>query len=180
MCLWRLKEKVLKAEIVCQEEQALYHVFLFWLFLRASLLQTEPCDFSLKHAFSTHFKVSVRGLLTCRAPGLCNGDRYLDSSTNKTKMNCMAKHHWRGFGGSWLFSYSVFCVLCSKMQGDTEPDILTSYIEVDQSLIFAGFVFGRALVHDGNTGVADLKPAHYLWDESVGKTLIHQEEARIR
>lgn len=48
------------------------------------------------------------------------------------------------------------------MQGEISPDILTGYIEVDQPLIFASFVLGRALVHDRNTCVANLKPAHDL------------------
>lgn len=40
---------------------------------------------------------------------------------------------------------------------------LTRHIKVDQALVFANFVFSRTLVHDRNTGVANVKPAHYLW-----------------
>lgn len=39
---------------------------------------------------------------------------------------------------------------------------LTGDIEVDQPFVFASFVYGQTFVHDGDAGVADVKPAHDL------------------
>lgn len=61
--------------------------------------------------------------------------------------------------------YAVF------LEGKIKPKKLTGYIEVDQSLVFAGFVFSGALVHDRNTDVTNVKPAYYLWDEITRMSL---------
>lgn len=54
-------------------------------------------------------------------------------------------------------------LFCCQKQGETTLTVLTGHIEVDQPLVLACFVLGGTLVYDGNTGVADVKPAHYLW-----------------
>lgn len=60
------------------------------------------------------------------------------------------------FGGTDTFGALL------QRQCEIKPSILTGYIEVNQPFIFAHFILSRTLVHDGRTGVADLKPAHYL------------------
>lgn len=55
--------------------------------------------------------------------------------------------------------------------------VLTSYIEIDQPLIFAHFVLSRAHVHDRNAGVAYLKPAHGLLGEKRRmRHIVHSEK----
>lgn len=47
-------------------------------------------------------------------------------------------------------------------QSTLSPSTLTGHIEVDEHLVPAHFVLRRALVHDRNGGVANVKPTHYL------------------
>lgn len=61
------------------------------------------------------------------------------------------------------------CCLITKNKFNKEKSdqtvnkTLTRHIKVDKTLVFANFVFSRTLVHDRNAGVANVKPAHYLW-----------------
>lgn len=74
-------------------------------------------------------------------------------------------------------------LFCCQKQGETALTVLTSHIEVDQPLILARFVLGGTFVYDGNTGVADVKPAHCLQGgggkKKVGEALISEEEIHI-
>lgn len=49
-----------------------------------------------------------------------------------------------------------------RPKGAIHPRLLTGYVEVDQPFVFASFVYGRAFVHDGGAGVANVQLAHDL------------------